>query len=75
MLGFMDLGWPRVCLRSTSVLSLIKAVVVSFKCHWICLQCAIDNMSISFNIMAWSCAGAESETMLPMFCDPIHGVR
>ena len=49
--------------------------MVSFKCHWICLQCAIDNMSILFNIMAWSCAGAKSKTMLPMFCDPIYGVR
>ena len=32
-------------------------------------------MSILFYIMAWSCAGAKSETMLPMFCDPIYGVR
>ena len=52
----------------------MKIVVVSFKCHWICLQCAIDNMSVFFNIMAWFCAGAKSETMLPMFCDSIYGV-
>ena len=31
-------------------------------------------MSVLVNIMAWSYAGAKSETMLPMFCDPIYGV-
>ena len=56
-----EIKWPAPC-RQYFEFSLIKAVVVSFKCHWICLQCAIDNMSILFNIMAWSCAGAKSET-------------
>ena len=46
----------------------------STKCHYICLQCAIDNMSVFVNMMALSCAGAKSETMLPMFCDSIYGV-